>query len=82
MVTSNRVTRSAGLIHSPILHAAHLSGIDIRLSFTRPLCATNKMADEKKRFGGKFNYLPLFPMEAAFHCLGLLFCTVPVKCSH
>ena len=66
MVTSNRVTRSGGLIHSPILHAAHLSGIDSRLSFTQPLCTTNKVADEKKRFGDKFNYFVTFSTRGSF----------------
>ena len=66
MVTSNRVTRSGGLIYSPILHAAHLSGIDSRLSFTRPLCAANKMADEKKRFGDKFKNFVTFSTRGRF----------------
>ena len=66
MVTSNRVTRSEGLKLGPLLHPAHLSGIDCRFSFMRPLCTANKMANEKKRLGGKLNYLSLFPREAAF----------------
>ena len=71
-MTSNRVTRSARLIHSPILHAGNLSGIDSRLSFTRPLCATNKMADEKKRFGGKFNYFVTFSTGGRFSLSGIV----------
>ena len=73
MVTSNRVTRSGGLIHGgrPILHAAHLSGID-RLSFTGPLCTANKMADEKKRFGGKLNYFITFSTRGRFSLSGIV----------
>ena len=64
--SANRVIPLGGLIHSPRLHAAHLSGIVSRLSFERPLSTTNNMADEKKRFDGKFYYFITFSTIGRF----------------
>ena len=47
---ANRATRLEGLIHSPPLHATHLTESVSEmcgLSFERPLSTTNKMADRR-----------------------------------
>lgn len=56
------------------IRATRLSGIDKRLSFDWPL---------KQQAGGwKEIVLSVFLLADAFQCLGLSFCSLPIKCSH
>ena len=84
LLTSNRVTSSRGLVHCPILHAAHLSGIDTLVgSLLRGRCAQQTRWRTKRNvLAASLIILFLFPKEATFHCLELLFFTPPINCSH
>ena len=75
---ANRASRLRGFKHSPPLHATHLSE-----KVGRAAAKHNKQdGGQKKRFGGKFNFLSLVPLAAAFQCLGLLFFTLLIERSH
>ena len=80
---ASRATWLEGLKHRPPLHATRLTGTvsGLRgLCFERPLSTTNKMADQKKHFGGKFNFFLTHSASGLFSIFRtVFFCTLLIQ---